>query len=61
MLTTIEVAVDGDRATARSTWLLVGGDGLRPALLRYGVYDDRLRRSGGVWRLASRAITFGAA
>lgn len=61
VLTTIEVGVDGDDATARSTWLLVGGEGLQPALLRYGTYHDRLRRTDRGWVLAERTIRFGAA
>lgn len=61
VLTTIEVTVAGNEATARSTWLLVGGDGLQPAMLRYGTYCDRLRRTGRGWLLAARTIHFGAA
>jgi uncharacterized protein (TIGR02246 family) len=61
ILTTIEVTIDGDDATARSTWLLVGGDGIQPALLRYGICNDRLRKSDDAWRLAARTIAFGSA
>ena len=62
VLTSTDVHLDGDRATARSVWLLVGGDGLTATLLRFGTYDDVARRcDDGVWRLAKRRITFGNA
>ncbi len=61
VLTTTEVALHGATATARSTWLLVGGEGLQPALLRYGTYADQLRSTNDGWVLAARTIRFGAA
>lgn len=60
VLTTIEVAISGEAATARSTWLLVGGDGLQPALLRCCIYDDCLLRSGDGWLMVERSSTFGS-
>lgn len=49
------IAVDGDRATARSQVLFVrAGDlQLRPAL-----YDDELTRVAGQWRFARRRCRF---
>jgi uncharacterized protein (TIGR02246 family) len=51
-----EISVDGDHATARSTWLYVvrdpdGG----PSLCKVGHYDDELVRVDGAWRFARRA------
>jgi uncharacterized protein (TIGR02246 family) len=60
VLTTTEVRVEGDSASALATWLLVGGDA-PPALLGYGTYDDRLRRLPEGWRLQQRHIAFGGA
>jgi ketosteroid isomerase-like protein len=61
VLTTTEVSVHGDTAQARSTWLLVGGGGAAPALLRYGLYEDRFHRAADGWRLGARRITFDGA
>ena len=61
VLTTVEVRLHGDEADARSTWLLLGGDGLTAELLRFGVYTDRVRRTDGRWRMLERRISFGAA
>ncbi len=62
VLTSTEVRLHGEEATVRSVWLLVGGDGLTADLLRFGTYDDVVRRDAdGTWRLAERRITFGNA
>lgn len=49
------IAVDGERATARSQVLFVraGDQRLRPAL-----YDDELTRIAGQWRFARRRCSF---
>jgi uncharacterized protein (TIGR02246 family) len=50
-----EIAVDGDRATARSTWIyVVRGDDGGPSLCKVGHYEDELVREGGRWRFARR-------
>ena len=50
-----EVALDGDRATARSTWCFVErGDDGRPVLSLIGRYEDELVRDGDGWRFARR-------
>jgi uncharacterized protein (TIGR02246 family) len=50
-----EIAVDGDRAKARSTWIyLVRGDGGEPTLAKVGHYEDELVREEGEWRFARR-------
>jgi uncharacterized protein (TIGR02246 family) len=50
-----EIAVDGDRATARSTWIyLVRGDDGEPTLSKVGHYEDELVREEGSWRFARR-------
>jgi ketosteroid isomerase-like protein len=50
-----EVELDGDRASARSTWCFVerGGDG-SPVLSLIGRYEDDLVRDGDRWRFARR-------
>lgn len=64
VLTTTAVDVAGDRAHARSTWLLVAdgdGPGDPPVLRRFGTYhDDLVHDASHGWRLAGRRITFGA-
>ena len=50
-----EIAVDGDSATARSTWIyLVRGDDGEPTLCKVGHYEDDLVRENGAWRFARR-------
>src|SRR2546421_149104 len=51
-----DISVDGDRATARSTWIYIvrdpdGG----PNLCKVGHYDDELVREDGAWRFARRS------
>ena len=49
------IEIDGDRATAVSTWTLVSrAEGDVPALALLGTYRDTLVREDGRWRLASR-------
>lgn len=51
-----EIAIDGDTATARSTWIYVirAPDG-GPDLCKVGHYDDQLvRGDDGGWRFARR-------
>jgi uncharacterized protein (TIGR02246 family) len=49
------VELDGDRATAESTWaLIVRGEGDTPVLTYLGRYRDRLVREDGRWRFARR-------
>jgi len=50
-----EISVDGDRATARSTWIyLVRADDDGPTLSKVGHYEDELVREDGEWRFARR-------
>lgn len=50
-----EIEVDGDRATARSTWIyVVRGDEGEPTLSKVGHYEDELVREDGEWRFARR-------
>jgi len=50
-----EIAIDGDRATARSTWIyLVRGAADEPTLSKVGHYEDELVREDGEWRFARR-------
>jgi uncharacterized protein (TIGR02246 family) len=49
------VDLDGDRASAESTWaFVVRGEGGTPVLRMLGRYRDVLRREGGTWRFQRR-------
>ena len=56
LVTNVEIAVDGDSATALSTWVYLtrGPDG-EPHLALVGHYEDVLRRTPAGWRFARRA------
>ena len=55
VVTNPEIRVDGDRATARSTWIyIVRADDGGPNLCKVGHYDDELVREDGEWRFARR-------
>ena len=50
-----DIEVDGDRATARSTWIyVVRDDEGGPSLCKVGHYEDELVREDGEWRFARR-------
>jgi 3-phenylpropionate/cinnamic acid dioxygenase small subunit len=55
-ITNVTIDVDGDDATARSSFavLQVTGQGLHPILA--GEYHDRFARVDGVWRFAARVF-----
>jgi ketosteroid isomerase-like protein len=50
-----DITLEGDRATARSTWIYIlrGEDG-GPDLAKVGRDEDVLVREGGAWRFLSR-------
>jgi ketosteroid isomerase-like protein len=51
-----DIHVDGDRATATSTWVFVTrGEGDRPEVSLLGHYTDELRRTPEGWRFLRRA------
>ncbi len=54
-MTSFDVAVNGDTATAwsRWTWIVVGADG-KPQPERAGHYEDTLVRERGEWKFKSR-------
>ena len=54
-MTSFDVDVNGDAATAwsRWTWVVVGADG-KPRPERAGHYEDTLVREGGQWKFKSR-------
>lgn len=54
-MTSFDVVVNGDTATAwsRWTWIVVGADG-RPRLERAGHYEDTLVRERGEWKFKAR-------
>jgi uncharacterized protein (TIGR02246 family) len=50
-----DIELDGDRATARSTWIyVVREDEGGPGLCKVGHYEDDLVREDGEWRFARR-------
>ncbi|WP_053225786.1 nuclear transport factor 2 family protein [Solirubrobacter soli] len=55
LVTNVEIEVDGDRATARSTWVYVTRESDEPNLAMVGHYEDQLRRTPAGWRFARRA------
>ena len=50
------VDVDGDEATHSCYILFIAVGGPAPRLHRSGVYQDRLRRTGGRWRFSERRV-----
>jgi len=54
-MTSFDVTVNGDTATAwsRWTWVVVGADG-RPRVERAGHYEDTLVRERGEWKFKTR-------
>jgi uncharacterized protein (TIGR02246 family) len=51
----VQITLDGDRASARSTWTyVVRGDDDQPTLAKIGHYEDRLVREDGRWLFAHR-------
>ena len=54
LVANVEIAVDGDRATARSTWVYLTREGDGPHLALVGHYEDELRRTAAGWRFARR-------
>lgn len=50
-----DIEIDGDRATARSTWIyVIRDDEGCPTLCKVGHYEDDLVREDGEWRFARR-------
>jgi hypothetical protein len=59
VMTSLDIAVDGDSAKAwsRWSWVIAGADG-KPHLERVGHYEDTLTRENGQWKFKSRqAVT----
>ena len=55
VMSSFDIAVDGDTATAwsRWTWVVVGADG-KPETHRAGHYEDTLVRERGEWKFKTR-------
>ncbi len=55
VMTSHDVEVNGDSATAwsRWTWVVVGANG-KPQTERAGYYEDTLTRENGAWKFVSR-------
>lgn len=52
----LRITVDGDRAAARSYYVLIADADRTPAVKRFGIYEDDLRRTPGGWRICRRVI-----
>ena len=56
---TVVVRVDGDHATAESTWQFFTHTTTTPTLARLGTYHDQFVRTPAGWRIRRRTIEFG--
>ncbi|MDQ4213677.1 nuclear transport factor 2 family protein [Microbacterium capsulatum] len=56
-VSTIAIAVDGDRASSRAYYRYYLDTHATPRLATMGVYDDAFTRGPDGWRLARRTIT----
>jgi uncharacterized protein (TIGR02246 family) len=55
VMTSIDIELDGDTATAWSRWLwVVVGDDNKPRVERAGHYEDKLVRENGQWKFLHR-------
>jgi uncharacterized protein (TIGR02246 family) len=55
LVANVSIDVDGDRASATSTWAyVVRGEDETPVLAKLGRYQDELVREDGRWRFAHR-------
>lgn len=59
LISTVSVAVEGDRAVAESYWQFFVDTATAPVLRSMGAYRDTFRRTGRGWLLAERLITAG--
>lgn len=50
------IDLDGDRATARTSYLVLADTGQGPAPISVGTYEDRLVRQNGEWLLSERRL-----
>jgi hypothetical protein len=59
VMTSMDISLDGDTATAWSRWLwVIVGDDNKPRVERAGHYEDTLVRENGEWKFKERkAIT----
>jgi uncharacterized protein (TIGR02246 family) len=56
LVSNVAITLDGDRASASSTWSYVVRDADdEPQLAKLGHYEDQLVREDGAWRFAHRA------
>jgi ketosteroid isomerase-like protein len=55
VMTSMDISVDGDTATAWSRWLwVIPGDDNRPLVQRGGYYEDTFIREDGQWKINTR-------
>jgi 3-phenylpropionate/cinnamic acid dioxygenase small subunit len=56
LLTNVVVALDGDRAEARSNWMVIESAAAGPKIGSGGAYRDDLAKVAGRWRFRYRKI-----
>jgi ketosteroid isomerase-like protein len=56
IITNLSYDIQGDTATGGAYWQDIGMEGNAPGVLVAGHYEDTLRKVGGQWKIAKRAI-----
>jgi 3-phenylpropionate/cinnamic acid dioxygenase small subunit len=56
VVTNLSFRIEGNTATGGAYWQTIGLSGGRTAVLSAGHYEDVLRKQGGQWKFAKRAI-----
>jgi 3-phenylpropionate/cinnamic acid dioxygenase small subunit len=56
LVTNIVIALDGDRARARSNWMVIENNAAGPKIGSGGAYLDDIAKTSGRWRLRYRKI-----
>ena len=58
IVSNLSLKLDGDKATDQAYWQTLGVRDGRSVILGAGHYEDELRRVGGHWKFAKRAILY---
>ena len=56
LVTNIVIALDGDRAQARSNWMVIENSAAGPKIGSGGAYLDDIAKAAGRWRFGYRKI-----
>ena len=57
IVTNIVITIDGDSASAQSTFMMMRESEMGPMIGAVGSYNDLLTKIGGTWLIASRKVT----